>query len=237
MTNHLPLLSARGIKKFYQMGSHRLEVLKGLDLEVRRGDDICIVGASGAGKSTLLQIMGTLDQPSLGTVQYQGKNLFREGDDELAKFRNTKLGFVFQFHHLLSEFSSLENIMMPARIGGLSARAARSRAEELLAALGISERRDHFPSELSGGEQQRVAIARALLNEPEILLADEPTGNLDTTNSQRIQNLFFELKERMNLTLVVVTHDREFASRFSQVHHMKDGLWVKPVEDSIFSPG
>lgn len=226
MTKELPLLSVRGVQKSYPMGAGRLEILKGLDLEIHEGDAICIVGASGAGKSTLLHIMGTLDQPSLGTVLYRGRDLFRKGEDELAQFRNTKLGFVFQFHHLMGEFTALENIMMPARIGGVSGRVARERAEELLATLGLTERKNHFPSELSGGEQQRVAIARALLNEPEILLADEPTGNLDTQNSQRIQDLFFELKDRMNLTLVVVSHDQDFASRFSRVQRMKDGLWV-----------
>jgi lipoprotein-releasing system ATP-binding protein len=209
------------------MGSGRLDILKGLDLNVNKGDAVCIVGASGAGKSTLLHIMGTLDKPSMGTVLYRGKDLFRQSDEDLAKFRNSKLGFVFQFHHLMGEFTAIENVMMPARIGGRSKRMARERAEELMATLGMMDRKDHFPSELSGGEQQRVAIARALLNEPEILLADEPTGNLDTKNSHRIQELFFELKQRMELTLVVVTHDQEFASQFPRVHRMKDGLWVK----------
>ncbi|MBK8201546.1 MAG: ABC transporter ATP-binding protein [Bdellovibrionales bacterium] len=221
------MLSARGIQKFYPMGSGRLDILKGLDLNVNKGDAVCIVGASGAGKSTLLHIMGTLDKPSMGTVLYRGKDLFRQSDEDLAKFRNSKLGFVFQFHHLMGEFTAIENVMMPARIGGRSKRMARERAEELMATLGMMDRKDHFPSELSGGEQQRVAIARALLNEPEILLADEPTGNLDTKNSHRIQELFFELKQRMELTLVVVTHDQEFASQFPRVHRMKDGLWAK----------
>jgi lipoprotein-releasing system ATP-binding protein len=227
MIDSLPMLSARGIQKFYPMGSGRLDILKGLDLNVNKGDAVCIVGASGAGKSTLLHIMGTLDKPSMGTVLYRGKDLFRQSDEDLAKFRNSKLGFVFQFHHLMGEFTAIENVMMPARIGGRSKRMARERAEELMATLGMMDRKDHFPSELSGGEQQRVAIARALLNEPEILLADEPTGNLDTKNSHRIQELFFELKQRMELTLVVVTHDQEFASQFPRVHRMKDGLWVK----------
>ncbi|MBK7844470.1 MAG: ABC transporter ATP-binding protein [Bdellovibrionales bacterium] len=221
------MLSARGIQKFYPMGSGRLDILKGIDLNVNKGDAVCIVGASGAGKSTLLHIMGTLDKPSMGTVLYRGKDLFRQSDEDLAKFRNSKLGFVFQFHHLMGEFTAIENVMMPARIGGGSKRMARERAEELMATLGMMDRKDHFPSELSGGEQQRVAIARALLNEPEILLADEPTGNLDTKNSHRIQELFFELKQRLELTLVVVTHDQEFASQFPRVHRMKDGLWVK----------
>lgn len=194
MNSQLPLLSARGVYKSFPMGGSRLEILKGLDLNIDKGEAVCIVGASGAGKSTLLHIMGTLDRPTLGTVLYQGKDLFRQSDDQLAKFRNEKLGFVFQFHHLMSEFTALENVTMPARIGGMNPRMARERAEELLAGMGLIDRKSHYPSELSGGEQQRVAIARALLNEPEILLADEPTGNLDTKNSGRIQDLFLSLK-------------------------------------------
>ncbi len=226
MNKEWPLLSLRGVHKSYPMGSGRLEILKGLDMEVHKGDDVCIVGTSGAGKSTLLHIIGTLDYPSLGTVYYNGKDLFRQSDESLAQFRNRKLGFVFQFHHLMSELNALENIMMPARIGGTPARQARERAEELIATLGLTDRKKHYPTELSGGEQQRVAIARALLNEPEILLADEPTGNLDTENSLKIQELFFELKRRMGLTLIVVSHDPEFAQRFTQMKRMKDGQWV-----------
>ncbi|MCC7404797.1 MAG: ABC transporter ATP-binding protein [Bdellovibrionales bacterium] len=226
MNDGMPILSARGVYKSYPMGKNRLEILKGLDLQIHQGEAVCIVGASGAGKSTLLHIMGTLDRPTLGTVLYRGRDLFRQSDEQLAKFRNEKLGFVFQFHHLMSEFTALENITMPARIAGMSARMARERGEELLAGLGLIDRKDHFPSEMSGGEQQRVAIARALLNEPEVLLADEPTGNLDTKNSGKIQDLFFELKDRMGLTLVVVSHDQEFARRFPRICVMKDGLWV-----------
>ena len=226
MNNQFPILAARGVYKAYPMGDGKLEILKGLDLSIDQGEAVCIVGASGAGKSTLLHILGTLDRPTLGSVAYKGKDLFRQNDDELAKFRCQKLGFVFQFHHLMSEFTAIENVTMPARISGMNARVARERAEELMSGLGLIDRKNHYPSELSGGEQQRVAIARALLNEPEILLADEPTGNLDTKNSGRIQDLFFELKERMGITLVAVSHDREFAKRFPRVHNMKDGLWV-----------
>jgi len=226
MSNQFPILSARSICKSFPMGRGKLEILKGLDLQIEQGEAICIIGVSGAGKSTLLHILGTLDRPTLGCVFYRGRDLFRQSDDELARFRGEKLGFVFQFHHLMSEFTALENITMPARISGMKARIARERAGELMAGLGLSDRKNHYPSELSGGEQQRVAIARALLNEPEILLADEPTGNLDTKNSRRIQELFFELKERMGITLIVVSHDREFAKQFPRVLHIKDGLWL-----------
>lgn len=227
MNEEFSLISARSIHKSYPMGqAGKLQVLKGVDLDLNKGDDIAIVGTSGAGKSTLLHIMGTLDRPTMGAVLYQGKNLLLKSDDELAKFRGQKLGFVFQFHHLMSEFNALENVMMPARISGKLNKVAKDRAKELLSQLGLFERRNHFPSELSGGEQQRVAIARALINNPEIILADEPTGNLDTENSKKIQELFFDLKERMGLTLVVVTHDQEFANQFSRVVRMKDGAWA-----------
>lgn len=226
---HGPLLSVHGVTKSYPMGGGRLEVLKGIHLDVRAGEALCIVGSSGAGKSTLLHILGTLDRPTLGKVLYKGADLTRESDEKLAEFRNRTMGFVFQFHHLMSEFTAVENVMMPGRIGGLSQADARREAAELLSRLGLGARLDHYPSELSGGEQQRVAIARALVRKPEVLFADEPTGNLDTANAHRIQDLFFELKESMNLTLVVVTHDHAFASRFPRVLRMKDGLWESPV--------
>jgi lipoprotein-releasing system ATP-binding protein len=208
------------------MGAARLEVLRGIDLAVGAGEAACIVGSSGAGKSTLLHILGALDRPTLGKVFFKGEDLTRKTDAELADFRNRSLGFVFQFHHLLAEFTALENAMMPCRIGGLSVAESRAAAEELLEALGLRERMSHYPSELSGGEQQRVAIARALVRKPEVLMADEPTGNLDTVNGARIQDLFFELKERLRLTLVVVTHDAAFAQRFPRVLRMRDGLWA-----------
>ena len=219
------LLSVQCATKSYPMGKGRLEVLKGIDLEVQRGEAVCIVGPSGSGKSTLLHIVGTLDRPTLGKVIFKGVDLTRESDEKLAQFRNQSMGFVFQFHHLMSEFSALENVMMPCRIAGLSLKESRFQAETLLDQMGLAQRLNHFPSEMSGGEQQRVAIARALVRKPEVLFADEPTGNLDTTNATRIQDLFFDLKNVLNLTLVVVTHDPVFAQKFPRVLKMRDGLW------------
>lgn len=224
--NRPAVLSARNLNKSYPQGDGKLEILKNLDIDVAEGEAVCIVGASGAGKSTFLHILGTLDQPTSGTVTYRGEDLFKKSESELALFRNEKIGFVFQFHHLLSEFTALENVMMPGRISGQSVRQAKGRAEELIEFLNLTHRKNHYPSEMSGGEQQRVAIARALFRRPQILLADEPTGNLDTENSQKIQNLFFELKEKMGLTLIAVTHDHEFASRFPRVLTMEDGRWT-----------
>lgn len=219
------LIVAKDIAKSFPQGRDTLHVLKSLSLTVQAGDAICIRGASGAGKSTLLHILGTLDRPTQGDVFYKGESLLRRSDDELADFRNKKMGFVFQFHHLMSEFTALENVMMPCRIGGISKKIAREKAEKLLVELQLEARMTHYPSEMSGGEQQRVAIARALVQNPEILFADEPTGNLDTVNSQRIQELFFELKERHGLTLIVVSHDLDFARRFPRVLSLKDGQW------------
>lgn len=219
------LLSVQCVTKSYPMGASRLEVLRGINLEIGVGEAVCIVGSSGAGKSTLLHILGTLDKPTLGKVFFKGRDLTRESDERLAEFRNQAMGFVFQFHHLMSEFNALENVMMPCRIFGMSVREARVESERLLELLGLGSRIKHFPSELSGGEQQRVAIARALVRRPQVLFADEPTGNLDTANAGRIQDLFFELKARMNLTLVVVTHDAAFAQKFPRVLRMRDGLW------------
>ncbi len=219
------LLSVQCVTKSYPMGASRLEVLRGISLDIAVGEAVCIVGSSGAGKSTLLHILGTLDKPTLGKVIFKGKDLTRESDESLAEFRNRSMGFVFQFHHLMSEFNALENVMMPCRISGMSIRESKIESEKLLELLGLGSRLKHFPSELSGGEQQRVAIARALVRRPEVLFADEPTGNLDTANAGRIQDLFFELKTRMNLTLVVVTHDAAFAQKFPRILRMRDGLW------------
>ena len=220
------LLSARGIYMAFNQGVNQLQVLRGIDLDIYKGEALCIVGASGAGKSTLLHILGTLERPTEGELYYKGDDLLTQSDEELAKFRNKTLGFVFQFHHLLSEFTALENIMMPVRIGGGSARRARDKAEELISIMGLTDRKHHYPSELSGGEKQRIAIARALVQEPEILLADEPTGNLDTENDRMVQDLFFELKDKFGLTLLVVTHDTHFAARFPRVLTMQDGRWL-----------
>lgn len=204
----------------------KLAILRGLDFEVVQGEAVCILGASGAGKSTFLHILGTLDRPTRGTVTFNGEDLFNKNDTELSHFRSRKLGFVFQFHHLLSEFNALENTMMPGRISGMPAAECKQRALSLLDYLGLSSRVNHYPSQLSGGEQQRVAIARALFHKPLMLLADEPTGNLDSENSMRIQDLFFQLKQEMGLTLVVVTHDQRFAQRFPRSVRMADGQWV-----------
>ena len=204
----------------------KLPILRGLDFEVAPGEAVCILGASGAGKSTFLHILGTLDRPTRGSVTFEGRDLFTKSDAELSRFRSSKMGFVFQFHHLLSEFSALENVMIPGRIAGQPVAVCRTRARQLLDHLGLNHRLAHYPSELSGGEQQRVAIARALFHQPPLLLADEPTGNLDSENSQRIQDLFFQLKEEMGLTLVTVTHDIRFAARFKRSVRMADGQWI-----------
>ncbi len=219
------LMSAKQITKVFHQGDKNLRVLKGVDLNVHRGEALCILGSSGAGKSTFLHILGTLDSPTSGHVFFNGENLFLKNEKELANFRNKHLGFIFQFHHLLSEFNALENIMMPARIAGDSKSACKQRAEDLLGLMGLSDRATHFPSELSGGEKQRIAIARALMQKPDILLADEPTGNLDSDNGERIKNLFLKLQRELNLTIIVVTHDQNFAQSFPRVLKMKDGLW------------
>lgn len=216
------MLRASRIVKSY--GS--LQILRGLDFEVVRNEAVCILGASGAGKSTFLHILGTLDRPTGGHVYFDSSDLFAKSDAELSAFRASKLGFVFQFHHLLSEFNAVENVMLPGRIAGVSPGKCKDRALELLNYMGLSARLTHYPSELSGGERQRVAIARALFHQPELLLADEPTGNLDSENSLKIQDLFFQLKKDMGLTLVVVTHDTHFASRFPRSVKMADGQWV-----------
>lgn len=219
------IVQAENITKYYGQEDARLEVLKGVDLKIHQGEALCIVGASGAGKSTLLHILGTLDTPSAGEVYYKGEALFKQNEQKLAQFRNESLGFVFQFHHLLAEFTAIENVEMPALIAGQSRRDVRSRAEELLKILGLSDRKYHYPSQLSGGEQQRIAIARALIQRPQLLLTDEPTGNLDAKNGLLIQDLFFELRDRYGLTLIVVTHDLKFSQRFQRRLSLLDGRW------------
>ncbi len=221
-----PLLEIRNIKKSFRQGSRHIDVLRGVSLQIRQGDAICIMGSSGAGKSTLLQILGTLDRPTSGEIYFDGKPLHTQSDDQLSYFRNHKMGFVFQFHHLLPEFTALENVMIPCQIAGLSDAQAESTAKKLLTVLGLGNRHPHYPSELSGGEQQRVAIARALVMSPALILADEPTGNLDSQNAQLIQSVFFELREKLKLTVVVVSHDTDFARKFPKVLHLKDGLWI-----------
>lgn len=220
------MLEAKQIVKIYPQGSSHLEVLKGIDLVVKEGDALSIVGSSGAGKSTLLHILGTLDRPTSGEVLFKGQNIFEMNDAQLAKFRNAHLGFVFQFHHLLSEFTALDNMVMPGRLAGWSAKQLRERSDELFAFMGLSDRKKHYPSELSGGEQQRIAIARALFLRPSLILADEPTGNLDAANSLKIQQLLLDLHRDMKVSLIVVTHDLLFAQRFPRQMRMAGGQWV-----------
>ncbi|WII72026.1 ABC transporter ATP-binding protein [Bdellovibrio sp. 22V] len=225
MSDDNVFLRAVDIHKSYSQGTGELEILRGISLEIKQGEALAILGSSGAGKSTLLQIMGTLDRPNRGELYCEGRNLLEMSDEELSRFRNSEMGFVFQFHHLLSEFSALENVMIPCRVAGESLKAAREKALHLLEFMGLAERFEHYPNQLSGGELQRVAIARALVRHPKILFADEPTGNLDSHTSGKIQELFFRLKEEMKLALVIVTHDLTFATRFPKVYRMKDGQW------------
>lgn len=220
------ILSTKCITKAYTLNGTRLEVLKGVDINIEKGDAVCIMGVSGAGKSTLLHILGTLDMPTLGKVYYKGEDLTRKTDDQLATFRNKKMGFVFQFHHLLPELTALENVSLPARVGGAKKAEAEEKAEKLLVAMGLKKRLSHYPSEMSGGERQRVAIARALVQDPEILFADEPSGNLDSENGKIIQDLFFQLQKDLGITLIVVTHDLDFAKRFPRLYKLKNGVFI-----------
>ena len=220
-------IEIRNLGKTYTMDGARIEALKGVSLDIDRGDSLAILGVSGAGKSTLLHILGTLDHPTEGTFLYDGVSIFDWSEKKLAEFRNRKVGFVFQFHHLLPEFTSLENTMMPALIAGLTRSEARRRAEAILDEVGLTERRTHKPGELSGGEQQRVAVARALVMEPEMLLADEPTGNLDTETGSKIHDMLVELNRTRKITLVVVTHNQSLADRMSRCIGLRDGRIVK----------
>ena len=204
-----------------------LEVLKGIDFSAEKGEVVAIMGASGAGKSTLLQILGTLSTPDSGSLQIEGRDVLRLKGDALSAFRGRRVGFVFQAHHLLPEFSALENVMIPALIAGESKKTALARAERLLGEVGLTARLDHKPSELSGGEQQRVAIARALVNEPAVLFADEPTGNLDSATKQEIHRLLFDLRERLGQTVVIVTHDPELAALCDRTLVMRDGRFIE----------
>ncbi len=216
------IIEAKNIQKSFGT----LPVLKGVDFCADKGEVVAIVGASGAGKSTLLQILGTLLTPDAGSLHIGGTEVLRLSQKDLSAFRNRQIGFVFQAHHLLPEFTALENVSIPALIGGKKDREARERAEELLCTVGLAERLQHKPSELSGGEQQRVAIARALVNAPAILFADEPTGNLDTRTKEEIHALFFQLREKLNQTIVIVTHDNGLAQLCDRTCTLQDGAWL-----------
>jgi ABC-type lipoprotein export system ATPase subunit len=219
-----PLLSARGLKKNYAIGRRTLEVLRGVDVEIARGDFLALRGASGAGKSTLLHLIGGLDTPNAGEIFFAGENLSRFPEHRLTEFRNRRVGFVFQAYHLLPELTALENVCLPARVARRSAGDVIKRAGDLLARVGLAERMDHKPSELSGGEQQRVAIARALINEPILLLADEPTGNLDSHTGGEIMELLKTLRTERQTTLVIATHDTRVAALAPRVMELVDGL-------------
>lgn len=203
-----------------------LKVLKGIDIEIREKEVVAIVGASGAGKTTLLQIIGTLDKPDNGTIFYNGSDISKLKGRSLAAFRNKNIGFVFQFHQLLPEFTALENVCIPSYIAGKNKVEAEARATELLGFLNLSDRLEHKPSELSGGEQQRVAVARALVNNPSVILADEPSGNLDTENKNELHKLFFKLRDTFGQTIIIVTHDRQLANMSDRILQIKDGLIV-----------
>ena len=217
------LLELRDIRKSYGSGAGKVEVLKGISMSVAAGETIALVGASGAGKTTLLHIMGTLDLPTGGTIVFQGEEIFRRGETALASFRNHTIGFVFQFHHLLPEFTALENVMMPGLISRQKRREVEGRAEELLGKVGLAHRLTHRPTELSGGEQQRVAIARALLQSPALLLADEPTGNLDRKTSDEVNEVLRQLHCELGITLIIVTHNERLASSMGKIVQLEDG--------------
>jgi lipoprotein-releasing system ATP-binding protein len=217
------MLKAHGLKKSYGA----LQVLKGVDIQVTVGEVVAIVGASGAGKSTLLHLVGTLDTPDQGEVWMDGVNIFKKSSKELAEFRNKNMGFVFQFHNLLPEFSALENVMIPGLIARTDTQKVKTKATELLELLGLKDRLQHKPSELSGGEQQRTAVARALINSPKMVLADEPSGNLDSRNAAELHQLFLNLRKELNLTFIIVTHNLEFAAMADRKLEIRDGVMLR----------
>ncbi len=217
------LITVKGLYKTYSSSGKKVEVLKGIDLSIKKGETVAVVGASGAGKSTLMNIMGALDKPTSGAVLYADEPVFMKDDKRLAAFRNRSVGFVFQFHHLLPEFTATENVMLPALIGGAPFDEARSRAEGLLKEVGLGARLDHKPGELSGGEQQRTAIVRALVQSPGVVLADEPTGNLDTKTGEEVFDLLINLNRDKGTTMVIVTHNERLAGRLDRLIRMADG--------------
>lgn len=222
---HLQMIEAHNIEKSFG----KLKVLKGIDFSAGQAEVVSIMGASGAGKSTLLQILGTLSRPDKGSLTIGGIDVLKLDRDKISEFRNRYIGFVFQFHHLLPEFTSLENVMIPALIGGATEKEAKAKAEALLDDLGLGQRLKHKPSELSGGEQQRVAIARALINNPAVLFADEPSGNLDSATKDDLHRLFFRLRDRYGQTIIIVTHDPELAQMCDRTLFMKDGLFLPEI--------
>ena len=230
------LLSARGLKKTYVLGKRTLEVLRGVDVEIARGDFVALRGTSGTGKSTLLHLLGGLDTPNAGQIIFDGQQMSRFSDRELTHFRNRRVGFVFQAYHLLPELSALENVCLPARVARIGVTKAVRRAEELLARVGLQDRLDHKPSELSGGEQQRVALARALVNKPAVVLADEPTGNLDTENSNIVLKMLRQSNQELGQTVLMITHNPEAARFGDRIIHMRDGCVVRPEDDPQWSP-
>jgi len=219
-----PVLSVRGITKSIDTGTHRVEILRGIDFDIDRGEFVAIMGASGSGKSTLLGLLAGLDSPTGGSIRIDGVEITGLKEDELASLRNGKIGFVFQSYQLIPTLTAEENVLLPAELAGEASRQSAARARQLLDAVGLSERRDHYPVQLSGGEQQRVALARAFMRKPPLLLADEPTGNLDSTNGQHVLALLKSLNQQEGATLVLVTHDRELASHATRIITLKDGL-------------
>jgi len=232
-----PFIAIRDLQKGYESSGGRIEILRDVQFDIAAGDTLAVVGASGIGKSTFLHLLGTLDRPDRGRILFQSEDVFQYNDRSLARFRNQSIGFVFQFHHLLAEFTALENTMMPALIQGRSKTAARQAAEEILQRVGLNDRMDHRVGNLSGGEQQRVALGRALVLRPSVLLADEPTGNLDNETSEKVHALIMELNAEMNMTLVVVTHNLELASLMSRRVTIVDGRLVESESATARKPG
>ena len=221
--NNIPLLQTQNLWKIYEETGDRLEILRGIDFSLSEGETVAIMGASGAGKSTLLNLLGALDQSTSGQILFRGQDIAAYKEKERDRYRSENLGFIFQFHHLLPEFTAIENVMVPGRILGKTAEECREDAENLLAAVGLEQRAKHLPAELSGGERQRVAVARALMNKPALVLADEPSGNLDEQNSDRLNKLFLDLNQSLGQTFLIVTHDRRLASLASRCVQMHSG--------------